>query len=106
MVKRFLGLMVASGVVLSCSLVFAANCVDCHKSMEKVAEKINASGVKSADELVDYLRNKSSKKVLHKYVKDEDIRRAFFDAKGPVGNDNVKKEGVSQAPRKKKVEGC
>ena len=106
MVKRFLGLMVVSGVVLSCSLVFAANCVDCHKSMENVAKKINATGVKSADELVDYLRNKSSKKVLHKHVKDEDIRQAFFDVKGHAGNDNVKKEGASQAPKKKKVEGC
>jgi hypothetical protein len=103
MVKRFLGLMVASGVVLSCSLVFAANCVDCHKSMENVAKKINAIGVKSADELVDYLRNKSSKKVLHKYVKDEDIRQAFFDVKG---DDSVKKGAASQAPKKKKVEGC
>jgi len=46
--------------------------------MENVAKKINATGVKSADELVDYLRNKSSKKVLHKHVKDEDIRQAFL----------------------------
>lgn len=49
--------------VVSASSVFAVeSCVKCHKSMDKVAEVIKKSGAKSADELVDFLRNKSAKR--------------------------------------------
>jgi DNA-binding ferritin-like protein len=99
MIKKVVGAMLAVGLFLSCSSSFAANCIDCHKSMDKVAEKIKKTGVKSADELVDFLRNKSSKKILHnKVVKDEDIKKAFLDVKGNTG--------TSQATKKKKIEGC
>lgn len=49
--------------------------------MDKVAEKIKASGAKSAEELIDFLRNKSSKKTLHASLKDEDIKQAFSKVK-------------------------
>jgi mono/diheme cytochrome c family protein len=104
--KKFLGLMMVVGVIGAWSGAFAANCIDCHKSMDRVAEKIRASGVKSGEELVDYLKNKSSKRGLHKYVKEEDIRQVFFEVREKTGNDNLKKEGASQAPKKKKLEGC
>ena len=102
MMKKMLGMMMTIGLVLLCSSSFAANCIDCHKSMDKVAEKIKKTGVKSADELVDFLKNKSSKKTLHRVVKDEDIKKAFLDVKGNTSTST----GTSQAPKKKKVEGC
>jgi hypothetical protein len=49
--------------------------------MDKVAEVIKKSGAKSADELVNFLRNKSAKKAIHKSVKDEDIKKAFAEVK-------------------------
>ncbi len=80
--KKVLALVVGGVLVASASSVFAVEvCVKCHKSMDKVAEYIKKSGVKSADELVDFLRNKSAKKALHKSVKDEDIKKAFAEVK-------------------------
>jgi DNA-binding ferritin-like protein len=102
MIKKVVGAMLAIGLFLSCSPSFAANCIDCHKSMDKVAEKIKKTGVKSAGELVDFLKNKSSKKTLHRVVKDEDIKKAFLNVKGNTSTST----GTSQAPKKKKVEGC
>ena len=104
--KKFLGLMMMVGAIGAWSGAFAANCIDCHKSMDRVAEKIRASGVKSGEELVDFLRNKSSKRALHKYVKDEDIKEAFSEVNGQTSNGSLKKEEAPQAPKKKKVEGC
>lgn len=52
-------------------------CFKCHTSANPLPDKIKKSGVKSANELVDFLRNKSPKKALHKNVSDEDIKRAF-----------------------------
>jgi hypothetical protein len=104
MMKKVVGLMMVVGLVLSCSPSFAANCIDCHKSMDKVAEVIKRSGAKSADELVDFLRNKSAKRALHKKVKDEDIRKAFLDVKGKTGTSQTLKEKTQSS--KKKVEGC
>ncbi|MFN3504621.1 MAG: hypothetical protein ACK4Y7_00225 [Caldimicrobium sp.] len=49
--------------------------------MDKVAEKVNASGAKSPDEIVDFLRNNSNKKALHSSLKDEDIKQAFSKVK-------------------------
>ncbi|MFN4197262.1 MAG: hypothetical protein ACK4FM_04600 [Caldimicrobium sp.] len=57
-------------------------CVKCHKSMDIIAERIKASGVKSAEDLVDFLKNRSSKKSLHASLKDEDIKQAFSKVKG------------------------
>lgn len=57
-------LFLAGGIlVVSATLSFAVeSCVKCHKTMDKVAENIKKIGVKNADELIDFLRNKSSKK--------------------------------------------
>jgi hypothetical protein len=80
--KKVVSLAAMLGLILSSSAVFAVdNCVKCHKSMDKVAELIKKSGVKSADELVDLLKNKSPKKALHKNCKDEDIKKAFAEVK-------------------------
>jgi DNA-binding ferritin-like protein len=104
--KKFLGLMMVVGAIGAWSGAFAANCIDCHKSMDRVAEKIKTVGVNSGEELVDFLRNKSSKRALHKYVKDEDIKKAFSEVKAQIGTNSSQKGGASQAPKKKKVEGC
>jgi hypothetical protein len=80
--KKVVSLAAMLGLILSSSAVFAVDtCVKCHKSMDKVAEYIKKSGVKSADELVDFMRNKSAKKAIHKSVKDEDIKKAFAEVK-------------------------
>ncbi len=80
--KKVVSLAAILGLVLSSSVVFAVEtCVKCHKSMDKVAENIKKSGAKSADELLDFLRNKSAKKAIHKSVKDEDIKKAFAEVK-------------------------
>jgi len=80
--KKVVSLAAMLGLILSSSAVFAVDsCVKCHKSMDKVAESIKKSGAKSADELVDFLRNKSAKKALHKNVTDEDIKKAFAEVK-------------------------
>ncbi len=80
--KKVVSLAAMLGLILSSSAVFAVDsCVKCHKSMDKVAEYIKKSGAKSADELVDFLRNKSAKKALHKSNKDEDIKKAFAAVK-------------------------
>jgi len=80
--KKVVSLAAMLGLILSRSAVFAVDsCVKCHKSMDKVAELIKKSGAKSADELVDFLRNKSAKKALHKSVNDEDIKKSFAEVK-------------------------
>lgn len=53
------------------------SCLKCHTSANPLPDKIKKSGAKSAAELVDFLRNKSPKKALHKTVTDEDIKKAF-----------------------------
>jgi len=78
--KKLVALLIGGVFALSASSAFAVEaCVKCHKSMDKVAENIKKSGAKSADELVDFLRNKSAKKAIHKSVKDEDIKKAFAE---------------------------
>ncbi len=80
--KKVVSLASMLALILSSSAVFAVeSCVKCHKSMDKVAELIKKTGVKSADELVDFLKNKSPKKALHKNVTDEDIRKSFAEVK-------------------------
>jgi hypothetical protein len=80
--KKVVSLAVMFGLILSSSAVFAVEgCVKCHKSMDKVAELIKKTGVKSADELVDFLRNKSRTKALHKKNTDEEIKQAFAAVK-------------------------
>jgi len=78
--KKLVALLVGGVFAVSVTSAFAVeSCVKCHKSIDKVAELIKKSGAKSADELVDFLRNKSAKKALHKSVKDEDIKKAFAE---------------------------
>ena len=81
--KKLVALLVGGIFAVSVSSVFATDlsCIKCHKTMDKVAENIKKSGAKSANELVDFLRNKSAKKALHKSVTDEDIKKAFEAAK-------------------------
>ena len=80
--RKVVSLLIALGFVFSSGMAFAVDsCVKCHKTMDKVAENIKKSGVKSADELVDFLRNKSAKKALHKSVSDDDIKKAFAEVK-------------------------
>ncbi len=81
--KKLAALLIGGIFALSVSSVFAADlsCLKCHKTMEKLSASIKKSGAKSADELVNFLRNKSAKKALHKSVKDEDIKKAFEAAK-------------------------
>ncbi|MEZ0344783.1 MAG: hypothetical protein ABWJ99_08310 [Caldimicrobium sp.] len=80
--KKLAALLIGGIFALSVSSVFAAeSCLKCHKTMEKLSASIKKSGAKSADELVNFLRNKSAKKALHKSVKDEDIKKAFEAAK-------------------------
>ena len=79
--KKLVAILMGGIFAASVSSAFAVeSCVKCHKSMDKVAEYIKKSGVKSADEFVDFLRNKSAKKAIHKSVKDEDIKKAFAEA--------------------------
>ncbi|MGC9108849.1 MAG: hypothetical protein ACP5HI_01145 [Caldimicrobium sp.] len=77
--KKLVAILMGGIFAASVSSAFAGEiiCVKCHKSMDKVAQNIKKSGAKSADELVDFLRNKSAKKAIHKAVKDEDIKKAF-----------------------------
>lgn len=79
--KKLVALLAGVFMVGSASSLFAVeSCVKCHKSMDKVAENIKKSGAKSDAELVDFLRNKSAKKALHKSVSDDDIKKAFAAA--------------------------
>ncbi|MGC9100065.1 MAG: hypothetical protein ACP5HC_02205 [Caldisericum sp.] len=68
-------------VILVSSAFAVESCVKCHKCMDKVADLIEKTGAKSANELVDFLRNKSIRKNIHRVVKDEDIKKAFVETK-------------------------
>lgn len=65
--------------MLSFSVAFAQDlpCLRCHTQANPLPDKIKKSGAKSASEFLDFLRNKSPKKALHKAMSDEDIRKAF-----------------------------
>lgn len=102
--KKLVALLVGGAFIVSVSSVFAVeSCIKCHKSMDKVVEYVKKSKVKSADEFVDFLKNKSSKKILHKSVKDEDIKRAFATTQGMTQKTSNPEASKS---KKKKVEGC
>lgn len=64
--------------MLSFSLAFAqdSSCLRCH-TQASLPDKIKKSGAKSASEFLDFLKNKSPKKALHKAISDEDIRKSF-----------------------------
>lgn len=81
--KKLVAFLMGGIFAVSVSSVFAQEltCLKCHKTMEKLSENIKKSGAKSADELVDFLRNKSAKKALHKTATDEEIKKAFEAAK-------------------------
>ncbi|MGC9018070.1 MAG: hypothetical protein ACP5JQ_07865 [Caldimicrobium sp.] len=91
-----------SGVFISAttSLHAVETCIKCHKSMDKVAANINKSGAKTPEELVDYLRNKSPMKGVHRSVKDEDIKKAFQEVK----QGSKDKEGASAKEASSKKE--
>jgi hypothetical protein len=63
------------------SLGMALPCLKCHKTEAELASKIKSSGAKDENELLDFLRNKSAKKAIHKSLADEDIKKAFSLAK-------------------------
>ncbi len=78
--RKLVALLAGVLMVGSASSVFAVEaCVKCHKTMDKVAELTKKSGAKSDAEFVDFLRNKSAKKALHKSVSDDDIKKAFAE---------------------------
>ncbi|MFN4132254.1 MAG: hypothetical protein ACK4GE_04140 [Caldimicrobium sp.] len=115
-------LLISLGVLMlgSVSVAYSTeSCLKCHKSDAKLAEKIKKSGAKSEAELVDFLRNKSSKKAIHKSLKDEEIKNAFAkinsaqknkkalqeSSKAKKNEKGLKDKNETAAP-KKKVEGC
>lgn len=81
--KRFVSLILAVGIIFSVTQGWSSDlpCLKCHGKLEVVAENIKRVGAKSEAELIDHLRNKSTKKALHKQVSDEDIKRAFNEVK-------------------------
>jgi len=66
----------AVGLLLP-SLGMALPCLKCHKTEAGLVSKIKRSGAKDENEFLDFLRNKSAKRVIHKNQADEDIKRAF-----------------------------
>ncbi|MCC6048897.1 MAG: hypothetical protein LM579_05150, partial [Thermodesulfobacterium sp.] len=75
-----LAMLSAVGLLLP-SLGMALPCMKCHKTDADLASKIKSSGAKDENELLDFLRNKSAKKAIHKSLSDEDIKKAFSLAK-------------------------
>lgn len=75
---KFMSLIIVLSM-FSFSLVFAQDlsCLRCHTQANPLSDKIKKSGVKDASEFLDFLRNKSPKKALHRVMSDEDIRKAF-----------------------------
>lgn len=76
--KKVLGLL----LIFSLCIASFANsqdlpCLKCHTQANPLPEKIKKSGAKTPAEFVDFLRNKSPKKALHRAMTDDDIRKAF-----------------------------
>lgn len=69
------------------------SCLKCHKNSEKLANSIKNSKATSGQELVNYLKNLSPHKGLHKNLRDEEIIKAFESFSKP-------------SSPKRKVEGC
>jgi outer membrane biosynthesis protein TonB len=78
--SKLLAVLGALGLLLP-SLGMALPCIKCHKTEADLASKIKSSGAKDENELLDFLRNKSAKKAIHKSLSDEDIKKAFSLAK-------------------------
>jgi hypothetical protein len=78
--KKFLALLGALTLSLPC-IGYSYSCFRCHKSEGDLASKIQKAGVKNENELVDFLKNKSSKKALHKNLSDDEIKQVYSVAK-------------------------
>jgi outer membrane biosynthesis protein TonB len=78
--SKILAMLGAVGLLLP-SLGMAHPCQKCHKTEADLVSKIKSSGAKDENELLDFLRNKSAKKAIHKSLADEDIKKAFSLAK-------------------------
>ncbi len=78
--SKILAMLGAVGLVLP-NLGMALPCLKCHKTEADLVLKIKSSGAKDENELLDFLRNKSAKKAIHKSLADEDIKKAFSLAK-------------------------
>jgi hypothetical protein len=74
--SKILVMLGAVGLLLP-SLGMALPCLKCHKTEADLVSKIKSAGAKDENELLDFLRNKSAKKVIHKSQADEDIKKAF-----------------------------
>jgi len=99
--KRYTALLVGGIFAFSFNSALSMEaCLKCHKTAEKVAEYIKKTGVKSEAELVDFLKNKSSKKGIHKSIKDEEIKEAFAKTSGKP----EKKETETKETEKKSQE--
>lgn len=117
-VKNLVAIFAGCILLISGKAVFAVeSCIKCHKSMDKVAEYVQKSKVKSADEFVDFLKNKSAKKALHRNIKDEDIKLAFIESKkiekknekkskNMKNNRTEEKADEKKVEKRKKIEGC
>lgn len=104
--KRLTVLLVGGMLAFSFnSALSIESCLKCHKTADKVAENIKKVGVKSEVELVDYLKNKSSKKGIHRSLKDEEIKEAFTKISGnPEKKENKEAEKKSQDTKHVKKE--
>jgi cytoskeletal protein RodZ len=78
--SRLLVMLGAVGLLLP-NLGMAHPCLKCHKTEADLASKIKSSGAKDENELLNFLRNKSAKKAIHKSLANEDIKKAFSLAK-------------------------
>jgi len=78
--KKFLALLGALTLSFPC-IGYSYSCFRCHKSEGDLASKIQNAGVKNENELVDFLKNKSSKKAIHKNLSDDEIKQAYSVAK-------------------------
>jgi len=100
--KRLTALLVSGMLAFSFnSALSMETCLKCHKTAEKVAENIKKVGVKSEAELVDYLKNKSSKKGIHRSLKDEEIKEAFAKISGKAEKKEAKESKDTKETEKK-----
>jgi len=106
--SKILAMLGAVGLLLP-NLGMALPCLKCHKTEADLASKIKSSGAKDENELLDFLRNKSAKKAIHKSLTDEDIKKAFSLAKAEPAKQTTSAKSAEKAKPaqpKKKVEGC
>jgi outer membrane biosynthesis protein TonB len=94
--SKLLAMLGAVGLLLP-SLGMALPCLKCHKTEADLASKIKRSGAKDENELLDFLRNKSAKKAIHKSLSDEDIKKAFSLAKAEPAKQTTSAKAAEKA---------